>query len=129
MLSDPSARADHLAILSRVAEGARVLDVGCGDGALLDLLKRQRGADARGLELSSAGVEACLKRGLSVIQGNADTDLEVFPDSGFDVAIASRSIQSLREPAAIFRECRASRRRSSSPFAIMGNGVAVLACY
>ena len=97
-------RADHAAIAGRVPDGARVLDVGCGDGSLLALLKETRGVDARGLELSSQGVQDCLARGLSVIQGNADEDLEIFPDDGFDVAILSRAIQEMRRPRAILAE-------------------------
>jgi len=97
-------RPDHAAIAARVPEGAKVLDVGCGDGTLLSLLKTERQADARGLEVSSAGVEQCLMRGLSVIQGDAENDLEIFPDNGFDVAILSKAIQEMRRPAVILQE-------------------------
>jgi methionine biosynthesis protein MetW len=86
-------RPDHEAIAGRVRQGARVLDVGCGDGALLDLLKSSRGVDARGLELSSETAGIALARGLSVIQGDADSDLELFPDDSFDVAILSQAVQ------------------------------------
>ncbi|MCI4644799.1 MAG: methionine biosynthesis protein MetW [Hyphomonadaceae bacterium] len=101
-----SARADHLAIASRVPEGARVLDVGCGDGALLALLRDERGVDARGLELDSAEAGLALSRGLSVVQGDADTDLNIFPDDGFDVAILSKTIQETRSPAHVLAELR-----------------------
>lgn len=97
-------RADHAAIASRVPEGARVLDVGCGDGSLLALLRDERGADARGLELTGEGVGTCLARGLSVIQGDADKDLEIFPDDGFDVAIMSKAMQEMRRPDYVLRE-------------------------
>lgn len=99
-----SARADHLAIASRVSQGARVLDVGCGDGALLALLRDERGADARGLEIDSAEAGLALSRGLSVVQGNAETDLDIFPDDGFDVAILSKAIQQMRRPAQVLAE-------------------------
>ncbi len=97
-------RADHRAIASRVHEGARVLDVGCGDGALLAMLKAEKQVDARGLELLSDQAGIALARGLSVIQGDADRDLEVFPDDGFDVAILSKAIQQMRRPAHVLGE-------------------------
>ena len=97
-MNDKSVRADHEAIAHGVPEGARVLDVGCGDGALLSLLKARKQVRARGLELSSELAGIALARGLSVIQGDADRDLEVFPDDGFDVAILSQSLQQMRRP-------------------------------
>lgn len=81
-----------------VKAGSRVLDVGCGDGALLKHLSEQKGADARGIELSQAGVNACVAQGLSVIQGDADTDLADYPSSSFDYAILSQTIQATRNP-------------------------------
>lgn len=97
-------RADHEAISTRVSEGVRVLDVGCGNGDLLALLKATRQVDARGLELSSEMAGAAMSRGLSVIQGDADSDLEVFPDDGFDVAILSKAIQQMRRPDFVLQE-------------------------
>ncbi len=99
-----SARADHLAIMSRVPQGARVIDIGCGDGALLALLRDRLGVDARGLELSSELAGRALARGLSVIQGDADNDLEIFPDNSFDVAILSKAIQQMRGPENVLSE-------------------------
>ena len=97
-------RADHFAIATRIKDGANVLDVGCGEGALLSLLKAEKSVDARGLELSAERAAQCLVRGLSVIQGDADQDLAFFPDDGFDVAILSRTIQETRRPAHILTE-------------------------
>jgi methionine biosynthesis protein MetW len=97
-------RADHRAIAARVPEGARVLDVGCGNGDLLALLKAEKNVNARGLELSPQEAGVALARGLSVIQGDADSDLEVFPDDGFDVAILSKAIQQMRRPVFVLQE-------------------------
>jgi len=98
------ARSDHLAIIARVGEGRRVLDVGCGDGAVLALLRIERKVDARGLELSSDAAGQALARGLSVIQGDAETDLELFPDDAFDVAILSRTLQEMRRPGQVLED-------------------------
>lgn len=99
-----SPRADHEAIATRIRPGARVLDVGCGDGALLALLRDRRQVDARGLEISSDASGAALARGLSVIQGDAERDLEVFPDDAFDVAILSKALQEMRAPGRVLSE-------------------------
>ena len=88
-----------LAIIAReVAPGARVLDIGCGDGALMAALRDQKQADARGMELDRDNVTACVARGLSVIQGNADTDLADYPDMAFDYAILSQTLQTTMRP-------------------------------
>ncbi|MGB3626827.1 MAG: methionine biosynthesis protein MetW [Henriciella sp.] len=97
-------RADHEAIAAIVPQGARVLDVGCGNGDLLQLLRERKQVDARGLELSSELAGLALARGLSVIQGDADSDLEVFPDDGFDVSILSKAIQQMRRPDFVLEE-------------------------
>lgn len=104
MANFQSARADHEAIAAIVPQGARVLDVGCGNGDLLELLRERKQVDARGLELSSEAAGLALARGLSVIQGDADSDLEVFPDNGFDVAILSKAIQQMRRPEFVLEE-------------------------
>jgi methionine biosynthesis protein MetW len=88
-----------LAIIARhVREGARVLDVGCGDGALLAALREMRHVDARGLELDAGNVAAAVARGLSVVQGDADADLGYYPDASFDYAILSQTLQTTRRP-------------------------------
>jgi methionine biosynthesis protein MetW len=99
-------RADFAIILEAVPEGARVLDVGCGDGALLELLRAERGAMVRGLELSQSGVNACVARGLAVVQGDADTDLAIYPDDSFDVVVLSQTIQATRRPRAVLEEMK-----------------------
>jgi methionine biosynthesis protein MetW len=97
-------RADFEAIVALVSSGARVLDVGCGDGALLARLQTEKRVRGRGMELSQAGVNAGVARGLSVVQGDADTDLHFFPDLAFDYVILSKTIQAVRRPAAVLRE-------------------------
>lgn len=94
-------RVDHLLIAEMVEPGARVLDVGCGDGELLQLLARTKATDGRGVELSRERVNACVTRGLSVIQGDADRDLDDYPDQAFDYAILSLTIQATRYPKTV----------------------------
>jgi methionine biosynthesis protein MetW len=97
-------RPDLRLIADLVAPGARVLDVGCGDGALLAHLAAHKGADARGIELSQAGVHECVSQGLAVVQGDADTDLAIYPDDSFDYVILSQAIQAMRRPKAVLAE-------------------------
>jgi methionine biosynthesis protein MetW len=96
----PVARADHAAIARLVRPKAKVLEIGCGDGALLNLLARERGAKVRGLELNQHHVNTCVSHGLSVVQGDADRELSVFPSGGFDYVILSRTLQTLKQPRA-----------------------------
>ncbi|MEO8375926.1 MAG: methionine biosynthesis protein MetW, partial [Sphingomonas bacterium] len=77
-------RPDLAIIADNVASRARVLDVGCGDGALMAALRDTKGVDARGLEIDAGNVAAAVSRGLSVIQGDADSDLAGYPDASFD---------------------------------------------
>jgi methionine biosynthesis protein MetW len=97
----PPERLDLLVVSRMVKRGSRVLDVGCGDGALLKLLRDSRAVDARGIELSQRGVNDCVKNGLSVIQGDADTDLVDYPDNSFDYVILSQTLQATRQPRAV----------------------------
>src|ERR1700679_737594 len=90
-------RPDLAAIAAMIRPGARVLDVGCGDGALLEHLKAKN-VDGRGIELSQQNVNACVARGLAVVQGDADTDLVDYPSGVFDVVILSQTIQATRAP-------------------------------
>ena len=87
-----------------------MLDVGCGDGELLELLQRDKGVDGRGLEISQRGVNECVARGLSVIQGDADSDLVFYPDKGFDFVILSQTLQATRNPRAVLEAPAADRR-------------------
>ena len=91
-------RPDLAVIAANVPPGSRVLDVGCGDGALMAALRDARGIDARGLEIDAANVAECVARGLSVLQGDADTDLADYPDKAFDYAILSQTLQTTMRP-------------------------------
>jgi methionine biosynthesis protein MetW len=91
-------RPDLAIIADTIPAGARVLDVGCGDGALMAALRDTKGIDARGLEIESANVSAAVARGLAVVQGDADTDLADYPDHGFDYAVLSQTLQTTRRP-------------------------------
>ena len=91
-------RPDLAIIAANVAPGSRVLDVGCGDGALMAALRDERGVDARGLELDAGDVASAMARGLSVIQGDADIDLADYPDAAFDYAILSQTLQTAMRP-------------------------------
>src|SRR3546814_7166688 len=91
-------RPDLALIAEHVASGSRVLDVGCGDGALMAALRDQCGADARGLELDPENVAAAMARGLSVVRGDADTDLGYYQDDSFDYAILSQTLQTTKRP-------------------------------
>lgn len=91
-------RPDLAVIADNVPLGARVLDVGCGDGALLAALREEKSADARGIELDAENVAVAMARGLSVVQGDADTDLADYPDKAFDFAILSQTLQTTRAP-------------------------------
>lgn len=97
-MTNGAPRIDLQVISGLIAPRARVLDVGCGDGALLELLETDLQVDGRGIEISQRGVNECVARGLSVIQGDADTDLVFYPDRGFDYVVLSQTIQATRNP-------------------------------
>ena len=114
-------RADHLLIAEMVEPGSRVLDVGCGDGALLELLARTKAVDGRGIEISRERVSACVARGLSVIQGDADSDLSGYPDDAFDYAILSLTIQATRHPKVVLENLLRIARRAIVSFPNFGH--------
>ena len=91
-------RTDLAVIAENIAQGSRVLDIGCGDGALMAALRDTRDVDARGLEIDARNVASAVARGLSVIQGDADIDLAGYPDASFDYAILSQTLQTARAP-------------------------------
>ncbi len=91
-------RSDLAIIARNVREGSRILDVGCGDGQLMAALRDHKNVDARGLEIDPANVASAVARGLSVVQGDADTDLADYPDGSFDYAILSQTLQTTHRP-------------------------------
>jgi methionine biosynthesis protein MetW len=97
-------RADLAAVADAVPQGARVLDIGCGDGQLLAWLRDTKGVEGRGIELDPGDVAAAVGRGLAVVQGDADTDLADYPDAAFDVVILSNTLQAMHRPALVLLE-------------------------
>lgn len=97
-------RPDLAIIAENVAPGSRVLDVGCGDGALMAVLRDEHRVDARGMELDPLGVAECVAQGLSVMQGDANTDLADYPDAAFDYAILSQTLQTTKRPDQVLHE-------------------------
>ena len=114
-------RVDFAVIADMVAPGSRVLDVGCGDGALLQLLAQKKNVDGRGVELSQRGVNECVAKGLSVIQGDADADLVDYPDDGFDYVILSQTLQATRRPREALRNMLRIGRRAVVSFPNFGH--------
>lgn len=109
-------RTDLAVIADHVAPGSRVLDIGCGDGALMAALRDNRGVDARGLEIDSANVATCVARGLSVMQGDADSDLGFYADDSFDYAILSQTLQTTRRPDFVVEQLLRIGRRAFVSF-------------
>lgn len=97
-------RHDHLIIKKMIMPGARVLDIGCSDGALLELLREEKKVDGRGIEISQKNVNHAVAKGLSVIQGDADQDLINYPDKSFDYAILSLTIQATKNPRKVLEQ-------------------------
>ena len=114
-------RNDLALIADMIERDTRVLDIGCGDGALLDHLVHVKGVDGRGIELSQPGVNACVRHGLSVIQGDADTDLVDYPDLAFDYAVLSETLQATRAPDELLRQLVRIARHAIVSFTNFGH--------
>ena len=91
-------------IASLLPDNASVLDVGCGDGSLMDLLIKEKNIKARGLEINKENVKKCISKGLSVIEGNAETELHQFPDRSFDFAVLSQTLQAFYSPENVLKD-------------------------
>jgi methionine biosynthesis protein MetW len=113
-------RVDLQVIADMIEPGTRVLDVGCGDGELLDYLVHFRGVDGRGMEISQAGVNNGVAHGLSVIQGDADTDLKDYPSDAFDYVILSQTLQATYDPKEVLRQLVRIGRRAVVSFPNFG---------
>ena len=91
-------------ITNLVEKNTRVLDVGCGDGTLMEFLKNNKKIDIRGIEISKNNVQKCIKKGLTVIEGDAEKDLTQFPDRSFDFVILSQTLQAFLNPKIVIDE-------------------------
>lgn len=91
-------------IADLIEANSRVIDVGCGDGILMDFLKQNKNIDVRGLEISKDKVQKCISKGLTVIEGNAESDLKQFPNHSFDYAVLSQTLQAFLNPEIVINE-------------------------
>ena len=95
---------EYKIIINIIEEKARVLDVGCDDGTLMESLKKDENVDARGIEISKSKVQTCVSKGLTVIEGNAEFDLKQFPDNSFDYVVLGQTLQAFVNPEIVIRE-------------------------
>ena len=114
-------RVDLLEIARVIEPGATVLDVGCGDGSLLDYLVREKQVDGRGIELSPEGVNKSIAKGLSVIQGNAEEDIDFYPDQSFDYVILSQTLQAMKRPDLMLEQLLRVGRKAVVSFPNFGH--------
>ena len=91
-------------IAELIENDKKVLDVGCGDGILMDFLKKNKNTNIRGLEISKNKVQECIAKGLTVIEGNAEKDLKQFPDKSFDYVVLSQTLQAFLDPELVIKE-------------------------
>lgn len=111
-LSDPLQDLTDENIVAQIPPGSRVLDLGCGDGRLLELLRETHGASVQGIELDRASLVRALERGVPVVCGDLDRGLQGFPDQSFDCAVLSQTLQQVRQPRLILQEMLRVARRS-----------------
>jgi methionine biosynthesis protein MetW len=109
-------RGDLRLVAAMIESGGRVLDIGCGGGELLAYLTQWKSVDARGMEISQSGVNACVRRGLSVIQGDADHDLQDYPSDSFDYVVLSQTLQATYRPRTVLEHMTRIGRRAIVSF-------------
>jgi len=114
-------RSDLRRIIELVPEGARVLDLGCGDGALMAHLRDTRGCEVRGIELDADRIASAIGRGLSVVQADLDAGLGAYEAAAFDVVVLSQTLQVVRRPAYLLREMLRVGERSILTFPNFGH--------
>ena len=91
-------------ISTLIKKGSHVLDIGCGDGILMEYLKDEKKVNIRGIEISKSKVQNCIAKGLTVIEGNAEKDLKQFPDNSFDYLVLSQTLQAFLNPENVIKE-------------------------
>ena len=102
-MKDLKMKKEFKVIADLLLKNTRVLDVGCGDGSLMNFLKKEKNIEVRGLELNQENVQECIHKGLPVNQGNAETELHQFPDKSFDYVVLSQTLQAFYEPEKVLR--------------------------
>jgi methionine biosynthesis protein MetW len=111
-MPDPTIALTDKEIMKHVPVGSRVLDLGCGDGRLLEILRDVHQCRAQGVELDPREITACIDRGVPVIQGDLDRGLPEFPDDSFDYAVLSQTLQQLKFPKRVLEEILRVARRA-----------------
>ena len=97
-------KSEYKIIVNMIAENSRVLDVGCSDGSLMEILKKSKNVDIRGIEISKEKVQTCISKGLTVIEGDAEFDLKQFPDKSFDYVVLGQTLQAFINPEIVIKE-------------------------
>ena len=97
-------KTEYKIITDMISENSRVLDVGCDDGSLMQILKENKNVDIRGIEISKEKVQTCISKGLTVLEGNAEFDLKQFPENSFDYVILGQTLQAFVNPEIVIKE-------------------------
>ena len=97
-------KSEYKIIADIITENTRVLDVGCSDGSLMEILKKNKNVDIRGIEISKEKVQTCISKGLTVIEGDAESDLKQFPDKSFDYVVLGQTLQAFINPEKVIKE-------------------------